>query len=67
MKKILTVSLLVCIAGMFTVSAQNKGDMYVSGSISMSGSNMKDIMGDISEKTPIYHEHSSAVRYIRGR
>ena len=63
MKKILTVSLLVCIAGMFTVSAQNKGDMYVSGSISMSGSNTKDIMGDISEKTPMGFAMSIAPQF----
>lgn len=52
MKRIAIVCALMCIIGSTVMSAQNKGDMYISGSIGMSGSNSTEIAGNISAKQP---------------
>ena len=42
----------MCIIGSTVMSAQNKGDMYISGSISMSGSSSKVALNSTSVKEP---------------
>lgn len=52
MKRIAIVCALMCIIGSTVMSAQNKGDMYISGSISMYGSNTNTTSGSTSVKKP---------------
>ena len=52
MKRIAIVCALMCIIGSTVMSAQNKGDMYISGSISMSGSSSKVALNSTSVKEP---------------
>lgn len=52
MKRIAIVCTLLCFLGVTALSAQNQGDMYISGNISMSGSSSTDIAGNTSTKSP---------------
>lgn len=52
MKRIAIVCALMCIIGSTVMSAQNKGDMYISGSIGMSGSSSKVALNSTSVKEP---------------
>lgn len=52
MKRIAIVCALMCIIGSTALSAQNRGDMYISGSLSLSGGTSTDITGNTSTKHP---------------
>lgn len=52
MKKITIVFALVCLLGSTSAYAQYQGDMYISGSIGMSGSSSKQITGNTTVKSP---------------
>lgn len=52
MKKSIILAVLTCMISSVSLFAQNAGDMYISGSIGMSGSNTKAVINNISTKTP---------------
>lgn len=52
MKRIAIVCTLLCFLGVTALSAQNQGDMYISGSIGMNGSSSKLTAGNTTVKSP---------------
>ena len=52
MKKLMMISVLFLAAGSVVLSGQDKGSMYVSGSVSVSGGNVTSLSGGTSVKTP---------------
>lgn len=52
MKKMLIVGLLSILSGLVCLSAQEKGDMYLSGSLGMSGGNSTSLSGGSTVKSP---------------
>ena len=52
MKKIVLLSAVLCMLSVTSVYAQKQGNMYISGSINMSGSNTATITGNFSQKQP---------------
>ena len=52
MKKMLIVGLLSILSGLVCLSAQEKGDMYLSGSLGRSGGNSPSLSGGSTVKSP---------------
>lgn len=63
MKKQIIICLLCIVAGSLTLSGQEKGDIYISGSASLSGGNMTNLSGTSSEKSPLDFEVGVSPRF----